>query len=392
MGFMFSCACRWTMTGLLAGALLTPLLRAEPGDADNSHDYPGFPRLPGYVISDYDEDNPAEFAFSVSRPVPDDLDRVETLSVKGHRYVIRYEPGTDGKTPSLLETQKAYEKMALDGGYKLEKTGAVGDVTETFHLTKNGRETWVCLEPGGPFNILTIVEASVPSAVADSPAAPLPIKPLVTETAAPPALPSPRKPSALMASTLSATLPAEDTLYTGLMRDGRVVLPLAFLPGKPDMDADSQPVIDRVAAILKRHPGLQLDIEGHTDNSGSAEANQLLSEQRAVAVQGMLIADKIDRRRLGAVGLGGSQPLAQENTAEGRQKNRRIELVLQKQEESSDPSPNDSAQQKAPVKSLSKVVTQPKPVPDDSRVQEDGAPHGPAPNGTNYYPEAGGGK
>ena len=387
------------MTGLLAGALISPLLRADPGDADNSHDYPGFPRLPGYVISDYDEDNPAQFNFSVARPLPVDLDRVENIKVQGHRYVIRYELGPDGKAQSLLQTQKAYEKMALDGGYKLEKTGAVGDVTETFHRTQNGRETWVCLEPGGSFNVVTIMESVAPAPVAASKPGPMPIMPLVTGISSSPApvlasLPilPPAQTSVTVAPPQVATSPAEDPFYAALLKDGRVVLPLAFLPGKPDLDADSQPVIDRVADMLRRHPGMQLEIEGHTDNSGSAEANQYLSEQRAIAVGGMLIAEKIDRHRLEAVGLGGSQPLAKENTAEGREKNRRIELVLLTPVESVVPVVKHSIQPKVPIKPTAQRVAQQKPPPSETMVQDVGASQGPAPNGTNYYPKPSDGK
>ena len=128
------------------------------------------------------------------------------------------------------------------------------------------------------------------------------------------------------------------------------MLPFVFQPGKDTLDPSSQPLIDRIAAMMNRHPDLLLRIEGHTDNVGDLEDNMRLSAQRALAVQAMLIAARIDKQRLDAVGVGGLQPLADNGTAEGREKNRRIELVVWK---------------KYPPF------------------------HAPAPNGQNYYPNTG---
>jgi outer membrane protein OmpA-like peptidoglycan-associated protein len=301
---------------LWALVLVSPSLRADPGDVESARDYAGFPRLPGFVITDYDEDNPAEFVFPVAHPLPDDADHVETAQVQGHRYAIRYELAPAGRAPTLFETQQYYEKLAADAGFKVEKSGAVGDVTETFHRTSNAREIWVYLEPAVTVNVLTIVESNV-----DAPPPRL--------AATPPAAP-------VAASTIAATTttspadPQGDSLYTALNGDGRVVLPFVFHPGKDDLDVSSQPLVDRVVAMMKHHPGLFLRIEGHTDNTGAPEDNLRLSAQRALAVQAVLVAARIDEKRLDAVGVGGLQPLADNNTAQGREKNRRIELVLWK--------------------------------------------------------------
>jgi len=275
-------------------------LAADPGDVESSRDYPGFPRLPGLVITDYEEDNPSSFDFPVARPLPTDADHVEALHVKGHRFVIRYEPGPGATAHSLLQTQQYYEKLAVDVGFTVEKTGAVGDVTETFHQKKPGREVWVYLEPSMSVNVLTIVEST---------GVIMPPAPAV-------ATPSPA--------------PAEDPLYTSLIKDGHVALSLIFLPGKPDISTDSPPLLERVVKILQLHPDLRLTIEGHTDNTDDPQGDQLLSAQRARAVRAMLIADGVDKNRLVAVGLGGTQPVADGTTAEGRAQNRRIELVVRK--------------------------------------------------------------
>ena len=121
---------------------------------------PAFPAPPGFVISDYDEDNPAEFDFPVARPLTIDADHVEMLHVKGHRYVIRYEPGAGCARAFAFQTQKYYEKLAADNGFNVEKSGAVGDVTETFHRPATDHDIWVYLEPAGTFNVLTVVEST----------------------------------------------------------------------------------------------------------------------------------------------------------------------------------------------------------------------------------------
>ena len=112
-------------------ALASATLRADPGDVESSRDYDGFPRLPGFVITDYDEDSPAEFDFPVARPLPDDANHIEIVQARGHRYAMRYELGPGGRPAGLFQTQQYYEKLAADAGFTLEKNGAIGDVTES---------------------------------------------------------------------------------------------------------------------------------------------------------------------------------------------------------------------------------------------------------------------
>lgn len=80
--------------------------------------------------------------------------------------------------------------------------------------------------------------------------------------------------------------------------------------------------------MLTEHGDLKLTIEGHTDNVGAAASNQTLSEKRAAAVRQYLI-DKhsVDASRLTAKGLGSTKPTTSNDTPEGRQNNRRVELV-----------------------------------------------------------------
>jgi outer membrane protein OmpA-like peptidoglycan-associated protein len=324
---------------LCALVLAITSLRADPGDVEGSRDYPGFPRLPGFVISDYDEDNPAEFHFPVARPLPIDAAHVETVLVKGHRYVIRYEVGADGRMPSLYQTQKYYERLASDAGFKIQKSGAVGDVTETFYRATATHEIWIYLEPAMSDNVLTIVESA-------GGAAPAPLATTTTAASAaakaeldpPSATAEPLSSAPPVVVTASVTPPITDpdgtSLFDELNENGRAVVPFVFQPAKEELDASSQPLIDRVVAMMNHHPEIFLRIEGHTDNTGDEEDNMRLSAQRAMAIQAKLVAADIDAKRLDAVGVGGLQPLADNSTTSGREKNRRIELVLWKKSSS----------------------------------------------------------
>jgi OOP family OmpA-OmpF porin len=80
--------------------------------------------------------------------------------------------------------------------------------------------------------------------------------------------------------------------------------------------------------MLKDNPHLHLTIEGHTDNTGTIPANQVLSENRAGAVMNYLLQAGIDATRLQAIGYGQQQPIADNTTPEGRAANRRVELKL----------------------------------------------------------------
>jgi len=84
----------------------------------------------------------------------------------------------------------------------------------------------------------------------------------------------------------------------------------------------------RVAGILSAHPDLHIEIEGHTDNVGKDDYNQGLSERRAASVQAYLLQQKISPSAVETEGFGESRPVATNDTAAGRQQNRRVELVV----------------------------------------------------------------
>jgi outer membrane protein OmpA-like peptidoglycan-associated protein len=84
----------------------------------------------------------------------------------------------------------------------------------------------------------------------------------------------------------------------------------------------------KVAGIVSGHPGLRLDVEGHTDSVGGDDYNQQLSEQRGATVRDYLTGQGMATGSVTSKGFGKNQPVASNETAEGRQQNRRVELVI----------------------------------------------------------------
>jgi outer membrane protein OmpA-like peptidoglycan-associated protein len=101
-----------------------------------------------------------------------------------------------------------------------------------------------------------------------------------------------------------------------------------FDTGKYNLRPEAREKLARLAGIVLNYPGLKLQAEGHTDNTGSEEFNQKLSEQRAQAVQDYLASQGIPADGVGSIGLGMTVPIAPNSTAIGRQQNRRVELVV----------------------------------------------------------------
>lgn len=118
-------------------------------------------------------------------------------------------------------------------------------------------------------------------------------------------------------------------MYDALMTDGRFATQgILFDTGSDRIRPESTPTLQEIGEMLKQHADLNLLIEGHTDNVGNAESNQALSERRAAAVRNFLIDTYgIDASRLTSKGFGANNPVASNDTPEGRQQNRRVELV-----------------------------------------------------------------
>lgn len=111
---------------------------------------------------------------------------------------------------------------------------------------------------------------------------------------------------------------------------GRMVLgerEIHFSSGQATIPADAEPVLARVARMMKDNPGWRVQIEGFTDNAGNREANVNISRERAEAVKHWLTGHGVDPNRLSARGYGSSRPVASNSTENGRARNRRVEIV-----------------------------------------------------------------
>ena len=117
-------------------------------------------------------------------------------------------------------------------------------------------------------------------------------------------------------------------IQDALSKGGHIAIyGINFATGKAAILPESESVLGEVQKALEQNESLKIRIEGHTDNVGQKAANQTLSEKRAQAVMGWLIAHGIDASRLTAKGYGDSKPVADNATEEGRAKNRRVELA-----------------------------------------------------------------
>ena len=120
-------------------------------------------------------------------------------------------------------------------------------------------------------------------------------------------------------------------LYDALTAKGRVATQgILFDVGSDRIRPESGPTLKTIGEMLQQHADLKLMIEGHTDNVGAAAANKSLSEKRAAAVKAYLVSNfGVAATRLSSTGLGDTMPAAPNTTIEGRQQNRRVELVKQ---------------------------------------------------------------
>ena len=101
-----------------------------------------------------------------------------------------------------------------------------------------------------------------------------------------------------------------------------------FDTARHDLKPGAREKLARVSGILSAHPGLKMEIEGHTDSVGTDDYNQRLSDRRAESVRSYLVSQNIAPAMVTSIGFGESKPVATNDTAAGRQQNRRVELIV----------------------------------------------------------------
>jgi outer membrane protein OmpA-like peptidoglycan-associated protein len=101
-----------------------------------------------------------------------------------------------------------------------------------------------------------------------------------------------------------------------------------FDTGKYTLRMPAREALAKLSGIVLAYPGLRLQVEGHTDSTGSHVFNQKLSEQRATTVRDYLVQQGVDMNAVSAAGFGEGVPIADNTTSVGRQKNRRVEIIV----------------------------------------------------------------
>ena len=276
-------------------------------DASGCTDPQLFNRMPGHYIERCPQ-SPFEMRRFPVGPLGAD-GKTKLVELEGQWRIYAYLPLESATKASPLQIQRNFQnaakaaggtvegsypewcKFELDASFKLGNSCTESGTTLKF--TKDGKETWV------------FVDATAAGQTGYRDGYTL----YVLERAA-------------MTQDIVA-----NELLDKINKDGMVALYLNFDTGSATLQASSNSQIDQIAAMLKSNAALTIEVAGHTDNAGAADANQKLSEARAAAVVQALAARGVAASRLSAKGYGATQPIADNRTEDGRGKNRRVELV-----------------------------------------------------------------
>jgi OmpA-OmpF porin, OOP family len=267
---------------LFLAALMTVLPSLAQADKAGCTDHPLFPtRMPGYVIEDCRVEEFGVYEFSsVKGP---------KTPVEGRFTSITYSfSGPQGTEPSGLAVVRNYENAIRKVGGTIRQSDPVRWVNGK--IVKDGREAWAQIDKGnGKIWLRTVEKGEMAQYV-------------VADAAA-------------FGNDLKAT--------------GHVaVYGIYFDTDKSELKPESKPALEEIAKLLAQNPGFKLKVVGHTDMTGSLDANMKLSQARAEAVvQALVTRNGVAPSRLKGYGVGPLSPVATNDTDEGRAKNRRVELV-----------------------------------------------------------------
>jgi len=271
---------------LLTGVfILTACNACAQNDEEGSKDPALFSRMPGYYISRYDDLQFDQYEFIISND--------KTQIVEGHSLYIIYQPNDNIQLPSPLQIGRNYINAAKSVGGQLVYEFHDPGEDVVMKVIKNNMETWayVSANGNGSYSIHLIEkQAMKQDVVADASA-----------------------------------------MYKSIKESGKAALyGIYFDTGKADVKPESQATLQEIAKLLKDNANLKLYVVGHTDNTGTLEANMKLSQDRAIAVVNALVSKfGADASRLKACGDGPTAPVASNDAEEGRALNRRVELVKQ---------------------------------------------------------------
>lgn len=243
-----------------------------PQDIAGSKDHPMFNRISGFYITDYSVEDFGTHEFYYA----DD----KYITVEGKKTYIYYECDCEDAPLKIIRNfSNAAKKI---GGTSFEYT----DHTATISVKQGNKETWVEVWATPETYSLTIIEKGE-------------VEQEITANA----------------------------ILKELNETGKVILYINFDSGKSTIKKESMPIIEQIIEMMKQAPDIKLSVEGHTDSDGSNESNLKLSEARAKAVVEAITKGGIEAARLSFAGFGEEKPIADNSTAEGKAKNRRVELI-----------------------------------------------------------------
>lgn len=259
---------------VIIGLLFSSTAYAET-DVAGSKDHPMFTRMKNFYITSYDakEFDRQEFVD----------DKGKEMNVEGKTYIIEYYMDEGAREITPIQIIKNFENAVKKaGGTFYEYT----DNTVFLNVKKGSKETWAKVNATAESYLLTITEKE----------------------------------------GLKQEITASDML-DALNKNGFIALYINFDTNKSTIKPESQPTIDQIALLMKNNPDLKVSIEGHTDNTGTAANNNILSQQRADSVKAAVVKQSINVARMTTKGWGQDKPVADNRTEEGRAKNRRVEIV-----------------------------------------------------------------
>jgi outer membrane protein OmpA-like peptidoglycan-associated protein len=264
--------------------LMSPLLRAQDSEFKDTPWFSGMPNFTIYDAKDIEFDN---YNFFNGK---------NCTTVEGKKFIREYSVKEDAQKSSVVQIMRNYTNALKNMGGIVIYEGAPqnaecaeynGITMIVGKVVKEGNEMWVEVASlGGDDYHLTIV---------------------IKE---------------LMKQDVTAS-----NMFDALNRDGHISLYINFDTGKSVIKPESKAIIDQIVEMLKTNPDLKIGVEGHTDNVGIPASNKTLSEARAKSVVSAIVSQGIAADRLNPAGYGQDKPIGDNNTEEGRAKNRRVELV-----------------------------------------------------------------
>ncbi len=277
---------RFVIGAIVGAALLAnPWAAGAQEDTEGSKDHPMLSRFPGYYIEDYEAQDFSSYDFQVAGD--------KEQKVEGRYWQIAYWLKEGAKKGGPVQIGRNYANLFLkNGGTRLLEDLDAGGGILTARMPAGGKNIWLEVDisnDGEVFTLTVVEEAAMEQKVEFS---------------------------AMELSTI-------------LNEKGSVALHgILFDTGQATIRDESKGDLQAIGDLLKQQPALRLEIQGHTDNVGAADANRRLSEARAAAVKQYLVTNhSVPADRLTTSGFGDAKPVADNTTEQGRAQNRRVELV-----------------------------------------------------------------